>query len=261
MQQVFLSADDFGRSPERNYAIDKSFKNGWIKSAGLIVTGRYLQDAVNYINKGGYVEHVHCHFNLSGNIKGEQSYDKPLSKTLSKDTLFCKDGLFRSFSGLPRKAIDIFRFLRVYIELCAQYKKFKEVTLGRGNLSHIDFHLWFNLTWPVSVALNLFLWTHRIKSVRYLGIHHEKTGRRLFRFIGWNPFVNSYRSTNIDGFLTNPNMFEKNHCFELYCHPDFVNGEIIDNSISLFGNDKRSMLDHVNLLQHFDLQLVSWHNR
>ncbi len=53
MKQVFVSADDFGRSLNRNKAIDESFKNGLIKSAGLIVTGQYLQDAVNLINRGG----------------------------------------------------------------------------------------------------------------------------------------------------------------------------------------------------------------
>lgn len=53
MKQVFLSADDFGRSPNRNKAIDESFKHGFIKSSGLIVTGQHLQDAVNLINRGG----------------------------------------------------------------------------------------------------------------------------------------------------------------------------------------------------------------
>lgn len=55
MKKVFLSADDFGRSPNRNKAIDESFKKGLIKSAGLIVTGQYLQDAVSQINRGGGV--------------------------------------------------------------------------------------------------------------------------------------------------------------------------------------------------------------
>jgi predicted glycoside hydrolase/deacetylase ChbG (UPF0249 family) len=53
MKQVFLSADDFGRSHERNLAIDDAFKKGLIRSTGLIVTGQYLQDAVNKMNNGG----------------------------------------------------------------------------------------------------------------------------------------------------------------------------------------------------------------
>ena len=57
--KVILNADDFGKSPERNLAIDDAFKMGLISSAGLIVTGKYLQDAVNYINEGGYVNNIH----------------------------------------------------------------------------------------------------------------------------------------------------------------------------------------------------------
>ena len=85
MKQVFLSADDFGRSLNRNKAIDESFKRGLIKSAGLIMTGQHLQDAVNLINNGGYVEHVHCHFNVSGNINGEDSLDRPLTEKIAKE--------------------------------------------------------------------------------------------------------------------------------------------------------------------------------
>ena len=52
MKKVILTADDLGRSHERNEAIDYLFKKGLIKSAGLLVTGKYLQDAVNLINRG-----------------------------------------------------------------------------------------------------------------------------------------------------------------------------------------------------------------
>ena len=54
--KIILNADDFGKSPERNRAIDDAFKMGLIRSASLIVTGKYLQDAVNFINNGETVE-------------------------------------------------------------------------------------------------------------------------------------------------------------------------------------------------------------
>ena len=156
MKQVFLSADDFGRSPSRNKAIDESFKKGLIKSAGLVVTGQYLQDAVNLINKGGYIAHVHCHFNVSGNINGEDSSDRPLTEKMAKDSTFCENGLFKPYKSLPNRPKDIFKWWKVYKELCAQYEKFLQMTEGKGNRSHIDFHLWYNLTWPVSIALFFF---------------------------------------------------------------------------------------------------------
>ena len=155
MARVFLSADDLGRSPKRNKAITESFKSGMIKSAGLIVTGQYLQDAVNQANRGRYMKHVHCHFNLSGNINGEDSMDKPLTEEMAKDKSFCHNGFFHPYNGLPNRPKDIFKWRMVYKELCAQYNKFLFVTEGNGNRHHIDFHLWYNLTWPVSIALNI----------------------------------------------------------------------------------------------------------
>ncbi len=165
MKQVFLSADDFGRSPERNMAIYEAFKKGLIKSAGLIVTGQYLQDAVCQINKGEFVEHVHCHFNVSSNINGEDSMDKPLTDRMAEDKSFCSDGLFNPYKRLPNRPKDVFKWYKVYKELCAQYNKFLQVTEYKGNRYHVDFHLWYNLTWPVSIALIFFTWTHPIKSV------------------------------------------------------------------------------------------------
>lgn len=262
MKQVFLSADDFGRSPNRNKAIDDSFKRGLIKSAGLIVTGQYLQDAVKLMNDGGYVKHVHCHFNVSGNIKGEDSLDKPLTAKMAKDLSFCAKGQYKPYKGLPNKPKDIFKWRIVYKELCAQYNKFYEVTNSQGNRRHIDFHLWYNLTWPVSIALNFFTWTHRIKTVRYIGVHQEHTRRKMFRMLSWNPFVKFYRSSNIDGFLTHPEWFEKEKRFELYCHPDYMKdrGDVLmDNSISYFGNEKKPLETNIQLLQEKgDLEFVSW---
>lgn len=261
MKQVFLSADDFGRSLNRNRAIDESFKRGFIKSAGLIVTGQYLQDAVNLINRGGYIEQIHCHFNVSGNLNGEDSLDMPLTEKMAKDKSFCENGMFKPYTGLPNRPKEIFKWHTVYKELCAQYNKFLTVTNGKGNRSHIDFHLWYNLTGPVSIALNLFTWTHRIKTVRYIGVHQEHTRRKIFRVLSWNPFVKFYRSSNIDGFLTHPEWFENEKQFELYCHPDFMTGEedvLMDNSISYFGHEKRPMAEHIELLQKYDLEFVSW---
>lgn len=143
MKKVFLSADDLGRSPERNHAIDESFKKGLIKSAGLLVTGKYLQDAINQISEGcWYVKHVHCHLNLSGNINGEASLDKPLTEKMASNKAFCKDGLFLPYHGHPFMLKEVFSWFVVYKELCAQYNKFLSVTKGKGNKYHVDFHLY-----------------------------------------------------------------------------------------------------------------------
>lgn len=53
MKNIIISADDFGRSIERNEAIDQAFRQGLIKSAALMINTPYTQDAVNKSIRGG----------------------------------------------------------------------------------------------------------------------------------------------------------------------------------------------------------------
>lgn len=205
------------------------------------------------------MKHIHCHFNLSGNIQGDNSLDKPLTKKMANDKLFCDNGFFKTYSGRPTSPKYVFKCLKVYRELCAQYNKFLHVTDGNGDKCHVDFHIWYNLTWPVSVALNIFTWTHRIKSVRYTGIHFHSRRLKLFRLISWNPFVKYCLSGNIDYFLSKPDLFCKEIKVELYCHPNYVNGEIIDDSVSYLGHEKQLMETNIQMLrQRGNIEFVSW---
>lgn len=61
-----------------------------IFSSGLIVTGQFVQNAVNYANNGGYLSYLHLHFNLSANLLNENSEDVPLTETMRKDPFFVK---------------------------------------------------------------------------------------------------------------------------------------------------------------------------
>ena len=62
-KRIILSADDFGRNPYRNQAIDEAFSKGFIKSAALIVNSSDSIEAINLAIRGGYIQHIHCHFN------------------------------------------------------------------------------------------------------------------------------------------------------------------------------------------------------
>lgn len=260
MKHVILNADDFGKSPNRNRAVDDCFKQGLISSAGLIVTGKHLQDAVEYIKRGGYVGKIHLHFNLSTNLLHEDPDDIPLTEVMRKDSFFCTAGKFTKYKGLPKKISDIVKWRVVYQELVAQYKKFIEVTDGKADYKHVDFHLWYNLTWPVSVALNLFTWKYKIKSVRYIGIHQQKSRRyRLFRLVSWNPFVKYVPATNIDYYLSKKHLFDKYETIELYCHPNYKDGVFLDDSPSYLKHDRQPMMRHMQLLKESgDIELFSW---
>ena len=236
MERIILNADDFGKSIERNRAIDDSFKQGLICSAGLIVTGKHLQEAVDYMKKGGYVEHIHLHMNLSTNLKKnmllEDPDDTPLTEAMSRDSLFCENGKFSCFNGLPNRFSDIWRWRVVYRELVAQYQRFIEVTEGKGNYKHIDFHLWYNLTWPVSVALYFFNRKYKIESFRFIGLH--QMGFRRYRLLSWisRPLRVKYiPATNIDYFLSKKQSLNQYKTIELYCHPNYKDGIFIDDSV------------------------------
>jgi predicted glycoside hydrolase/deacetylase ChbG (UPF0249 family) len=258
--KIILNADDFGKSPERNRAIDDSFKLGLIRSAGLIVTGKYLQDAVNYIDKGDYVENIHLHFNLSANLLHEDSDDIPLTEAMKKDSFFCKDGKFKKYKGLPHRFTDIRKWRIVYRELVAQYNKFVEVTNGKADYKHIDFHLWYNLTWPVSVALRLFAKRFNIESVRYIAIHQKKNQKYwLFQKIGQSSGVKCVPATNIDYYLSKKQELAKYQVMELYCHPNYKEGVFLDDSPSYLKHDRQPMLQQVQMLKEAnDVEFVSW---
>lgn len=259
---IIRNADDFGKSPGRNRAIDESFKQGLIDSAGLIVTGKYLMDAVSFIKDGGYANRIHLHFNLSTNLLSEGSEDVPLTEAMRKDPFFCIDGAFAPYKGLPRKFSAIKKWRIVYDELKAQYKRFIDVTNGEADYSHIDFHLWYNLTWPVSLALNLFTWKYRINSVRYLGLHHSGRKRfRLFRILSWNPRVKFIPATNIDYFLSKKERVSKYKTIELYCHPHYKDDVFLDDSPSYLGHDRRPMLEQMHRLKESEkMEFISWSN-
>lgn len=260
MIRIIINADDFGRSIERNKAIDDSFKQGFIRSAGLIVTGKYLEDATCLMNSGRYVENIHLHLNLSTSLRDGNPEDRPLTEAMRKDSYFCKDGMFKKYSGLPHRFSDIRKWKIVYNELVAQYKKFIEVTDGKADYKHVDFHLWYNLTWPVAIALNLFTIRYNIKSVRYISLHQMKSMRfKLLRFVSWNPRVKYIPATNIDYYLTKKEIIDKYPIMELYCHPNYKDSVLLDDSPSYLKHDRQPMLKQIHDLRELkDVYFVSW---
>ncbi len=264
VMKIILNADDFGKSPERNRAIDDSFKKGLIHSAGLIMTGKYLQDALNYINNSDYINNIHIHFNVSANLLHEGSDDTPLTEEMKKDKFFCTDGKFKDYNGLPKKFSSIRKWKVVYKEMVAQYKKFIEVTNGKADYKHIDFHLWYNLTYPVSVALNLFTIFHNIKTVRYIGVHQMKMNNKVFKrcqILSWNPRVKSFPATNIDYYLSKKDSFKDCKIVELYCHPHYKEGVFLDDSPSYLKHDRQPMFKQIQMLKETgDVEFISWEN-
>ena len=260
MPHIILNADDFGKSPGRNQAIHDSFTQGLICSAGLIVTGRYLPRAIELANEGGYMDRLHLHFNLSANLLQEGSDDAPLSEALRKDLFFCKDQKFLKYHGLPNQFASIRKWKVVYHELVAQYEKFKIITEGKANYKHVDFHLWYNMTWPVSIALNLFTRKYKIESVRYWGLHQMNRRRyKIYRLLSWNYSVKYIPATNIDYYLSRRDSLRQYNIVELYCHPHYKDGVFLDDSPSYLKHDRQPMMKQIQMLKDLDcVEFSSW---
>jgi len=258
--KIILNADDFGRSLTLNQAVNDSFKQGLIFSAGLIVTGKYLQNALEYINAGDYVENIHLHLNVSTTRVDGDSEDKPLTEAMRKESLYCTNGKFSPYKSLPQKFSDVRKWKVVYRELVAQYEKFKEITKGKADYKHIDFHLWYNLTWPVSVALYFLIKKYKIESVRLIGLHQMSSRKnRLLCWISKPMNVKSIPSANIDYYLSKRQMFSKYQIIELYCHPNYKDGMFLDDSPSYLKHDRQPMLKQVQMLKATgNIEFLSW---
>jgi len=261
MAKIILNADDFGRSVERNQAIDDSFKLGLVFSAGLIVTTKHLQNAIDYINNGDYLKNVHLHLNLSSTIRWDKTEDTPLTEAIKRDPFFCKDGKFVQYNDSPYRIFKIntiSKWKLAYNEMVAQYNKFIEVTNGKGDINHVDFHLWYNLSWPAAIALKVFTKKYHIKSVRYIGLHH-KWYFGLFRIVSWNPHVKQYPSANIDYYLSKYSSLKKKDIIELYCHPNYKEGILLDDSASYLKHERQPMQKQIQLLKELgNVEFVSW---
>lgn len=260
VMKIILNADDFGRSITLNQAVDDSFRQGLVTSAGLIVTGKYLQNAVDYINNGDYIDKVHLHLNVSTVRRDGDTEDMPITETMRKDPFFCKNGKFFPYKGLPQKFSGSRKWMVVYRELVAQYEKFIEITKGKADYKHIDFHLWYNLTWPVSIALYFFNIRFKIKSIRLIGLHQlDNRKYRLFTWISKTHNIKMIPSTNIDYYLSNRQSLSHYKIIELYCHPNYKNGEFLDDSPSYLQHERQPMLRQIQMLKDLgDIEFISW---
>ena len=219
-----------------------------------------MPDALNYISIGGYVDKIHLHVTLSTVLREGDPEDVPITDTMRKDPFFCCNNKFSQFRGLPRQFSDIRKWKIVYNELISQYDKFIEVTNGRGDLKHIDFHLWYNLTWPVSLALRIFIRKYRIKSVRFLGVHQMNSIRyKVYRLLSYNHRVICIPASNIDYYLSKQHLFKQYPIIELYCHPNYKEGVLLDDSPSYLKHERQPFHKQISSLKaSVDYDLLSW---
>lgn len=255
LKRIVISADDFGRSHERNVAIDCAFKNGLVKSAGLLINTLYTKEAIEMAITGGYLKHIHCHLNIEKGLEATGGA-KPICPEVISCPAWCSEGEFNSqvFSIADKSFMKYSAVL--FKELESQYLLFCKMTGGQGNMNHLDFHFYDNLRWSVSFAFGKLLRKYHISTYRFCGTHHKvhfsvncKHWLKLWfsKLFCYSRYSKSILSSRIDYYIHRPELFIQD-TFELYVHPDLLDdGSILDNSEPIYGKKRQLLSTHIEM--------------
>ncbi len=262
MRKAILSADDFARSHERNLAVDEAIKSGLICSVAILVNSDYTAEAAELASRGGYLNRLHCHLSLAYGEKMSGN-SKPLNREFAECPVFCENGEFRH----PfYNKYDFLKYVDItYMELEAQFLRFRELTEGRGNEKHLDVHLYNNRSYPFALAYRKLIKNYHIETCRYYGVHHKtikqtpyEKKRLWLSSLLCGRKANYCKSCNVDYFLTRPEEFVNDDVFELYVHPDYSESVLMDNTESVFGHEKRPLCEQIEDVRRLGIQLISW---
>lgn len=260
--KIVMQADDFGRSHGRNTAIDEAMREGLVRSTALMMGSAYTGEALELAEKGSYLRHVHCHLNLSSGANVGDHF-VPLNEHY-KTSRFCKDGEFESFRYYKP---DYSKYSGiVFEELETQFLRFKELTRGKANYRHIDFHRYANLSLPVDLAYRELIKKYGIKTARFFGAHERYTGplkKRVFMSVLLGKLQRNpacvMKSSRVDFFLTHPELFKNETMVELFVHPDSRDGIILDTTKSASGRENVPLSEQIKRIRDVGgIQFLSW---
>lgn len=117
MKNILIRADDLGYSEGVNYGIEKSVKDGLVKSIGVMTNMDATSHGVELLKK------YNVCFGLHTNI----CVGKPLSNPKLIPSIVNKDGYFKSSKEYRNACNDFVVFEEVIIEIEAQLNKFVEL--------------------------------------------------------------------------------------------------------------------------------------
>ena len=207
---------------------------------------------------GGYTENIHCHLNLS---PGDSGTFSPLSEEFRKS----KFSESKKFTRVP-KIFEYPEYSRVsYKELEKQYLEFKKKTFGKANYNHIDCHEYCNLRIPVMIPYQKLIKKYNITTARYYGEHVKLTKSfakriKIFlfdRFIAGNS--SKVKSCRAEYYLEKLSSFSREDVIEIYVHPDYINGILMDNTASVFGHERVSLIKHIEEIKSTgNIEFISW---
>ncbi len=261
---VILSADDFGRSHSMNLAIDYAMRNHLVFSTALLMGSEFTSEAVEMAFDGNYISDVHCHLNLA-TCKSMGNHFVPLNENYKKSRFCTEDGEFKS---IQYYRLDFFKYVDIiFQELETQFLAFQQITDGKANYLHLDFHLYSNMSPPVAAAYSRLIKKYHIQSARFFGEHQPQVKESRKRHLVHVLMINNLRhkkayaakSCKVEHLLTNPDLVEREKIIELYVHPDYVDNVLLDKTKSAIGRDMKPLEEHIAMVKQLgDIRFVSW---
>lgn len=238
--KVIVNADDYGRCESRNQAIDYSMMNNYCTQTSLMVNmGKDTDKAAELSKLHGYSDRVVLHLNPT------------LGEPLTQDVLttaFCRGSQFRfrCTGDVYRTLIlDWFNVSAIRSECRAQIEKYLDMGF---TLKHLDSHNWVHMHLPVWNALKPLLDEYGFSSIRPMRPNLMKTERFKYRiyymifyhiFFKDNQFLKNNYASGLEEFRELKSFNEE--IYEIFTHPDIVNGVVMDTTMSYKGNPQKKM--------------------
>lgn len=156
---LIVNADDFGKTPEVNRAIEECFKRGYINRTTVMVNMPYAEEAFEIAQRNGFINKVGLHVNLTEG--------KPLTESIKMNSDFCSvDGTFNAefyHSTRKRLHMDKESVSDIMEEIKAQLDKYVELGF---TLNHMDSHHHVHTNYPVYKALKALSKEYYFSSIR-----------------------------------------------------------------------------------------------
>lgn len=213
MKKILIRADDLGYSEAVNYGIEKTIRDGLVKSVGMMTNMPAANHGFKLIKK--YSICLGQHTNIS--------IGKPVSDPKLIPSLVNEKGEFKSSKDYRNSKEDIVNLDEVIIEIEAQYKKFIELTGYEPK--YLDGH---------AIKSENFFKGLEIVAKKYRLKYSGLTFGEIPMLVGnTNVYVHiatSSKQKSIDPLIEAVEHSHVGNCDMVITHPGYVDAYILENS-------------------------------
>ena len=250
--KLIINADDFGISQSVNEAIAYCFKNGLVTNTTLLINMPCAQEAIQIAKENGFLDRVGLHLNLYEGAPFNPAICQ-FADFGDKSHQYLQGEYCKSF--IKRFVLPNNEGLEVAKELELQIQKFLELNpkyfhVDSHRHSHTNPSIWkyciplFRKYKVDSTRLSRNLYVPRKKGLKetYKLLYNQQVIANGWSRENWFGAFRDYKIIMDD----HPNILHDGECVELMCHPDFVNGKLVNHGSLPF----EDMTDYFNGMEY-----------